>query len=73
MSTNFSSGLESKGVPVESFSQIGKVWSTDTWFVNAGTGSDSNQGVREAPFATISQAITTAVAGDIVLKAEYVH
>lgn len=71
--TNFPAGVKSRGVPVEGLAQIGKVWSANTWFVNAGIGNDANSGLDTSlsgAFATISQAISAASAGDTIYIAD---
>ena len=47
----------------------------NTWYVNETTGSDSNNGSRYAPFATLTAAQSAAVAsnGDVVFLEGTVH
>lgn len=67
MSTNFPSGLESRGIPLPASGDFAGWFNTDIWYVDGDNGSDSNSGTEsDKAFATIQKAINSASAQDTI-------
>lgn len=69
------SGLEVAGVPTMGVQGIPVPFTGNYYFVNESTGADGNAGSADAPFATLTQALSVAVAGnnDVILFTGTIH